>query len=544
MESCKLVRAFLFFMLVSGSVAAQENRYMVFFKDKMGIPQTLSKPIEFLSEKAIQRRLNQNIDISDLDLPVKKEYVQGVRNERARTFFTTRWLNAVLVECEVSLVPALESLSFVDRVEFVAPGTRLQPGGGRRSFNSRGKSNQVGIETETQLQMIGIDRMHEAGYKGQGITIAILDSGFPGVSQAPAFQHVFFDGRFAQKVSYDFVHNTANVFQYDDHGTEVLSVLAAEIPDAYTGGAYEATFQLYVTEDVPTEYRIEEYNWLFAAERADSAGADIIHSSLGYYDFDDASMNYALSQIDGKTAVVTQAAQLAAARGIVVVTSAGNEGNIPSWRIVTPPADGKDVLAIGGVNSSLQKTGSSSIGPTADNRIKPDVVALGQGVKVVKSTGQISTASGTSLSAPLVTSLAAGVLQRYPELGSKELTILLRQTASQGSNPDNLLGYGIPNFQAVVNFRERTSQTKPFEVYPNPLKKDDTLTVSPMDPDLFSSCEIEVLSSQGQLLARVSATFDWLNRTYKADMSGHAAGLYYIRVLTEKRRYTFKVVKL
>lgn len=544
MESCKLMKMFLFLLLVSGSVSAQENRYMIFFKDKTGIPQTLSKPIEFLSEKAIQRRLNQNIEINDLDLPVKKAYVQAVRNEGARTFFTTRWLNAVLVECQVSLLPALGNLPFVDRLEYVAPGTKLQPGGGRRSFNLRRKSNEIGVETETQLQMIGIDRMHGEDHKGQGITIAILDSGFPGVNEAQAFQHIFSDGRFADKVSYDYVHNTNDVFRYDDHGTEVLSVIAGEIPDAYTGGAYKATFQLYVTEDVPTEYRIEEYNWLFAAEKADSAGADIIHSSLGYYDFDDASMNYSLSQMDGKTAVVTRAAQLAADRGIVVVTSAGNEGNVSSWRIVTPPGDGKDVLAIGGVNSTLQKTGSSSIGPTADNRIKPDVVALGQGVKVVKSTGQISTASGTSLSAPLVTSLAAGVLQRYPDLGSKELTNLLRQTASQGGNPDNLLGYGIPNFQAVVNFRERTGQTKPFEVYPNPIRKDDTLTISPMDPDLYSSCQIELLSSQGQLLARRSAKFDWLNRTYKADMSGRAAGVYYIRVLTEKSRYTFKVVKL
>ena len=255
-------------------------------------------------------------------------------------------------------------------------------------------------------------------------------------------------------------------------------------------------------------------------------------------------MNYALSQIDGKTTVVTRAAQWAADRGIVVVTSAGNEGSIPSWRIITPPADGKDVLAIGGVNSTLQKTGSSSIGPTADNRIKPDLVALGLGVKVVKSNGQISTASGTSLAAPLVTSLAAGVLQRYPELTSKELISLLKQTASQAASPDNMLGYGIPNFQAVVNFREGSSQTRPFEVYPNPLKKDDTLTVSPMDPSKFSSCQIELVSSQGQLLWRAHAKFDWLNKTYKADLSGYPAGLYYIRVLHEKRRYTFKVVKL
>ena len=543
MGSSKLVCAVAFLLLAYGGADAQVNRYMVFFKDKTGIPQTLSKPIEFLSEKAIQRRLDQNIEITDSDLPVKKEYVQGVRDTGADAFFTTRWLNAVLVQCDQSLLPAIESLSFVERVEFVAPEARLQSGG-RRSFNLRNRNNHIGVETENQLQMIGIDKMHQADYKGEGVTIAILDSGFPGVDVAPAFQHIFSDGRFAENVSFDFVHNSADVFQYDDHGTQVLSVIAGEVPDAFTGGANEATFQLFVTEDVPTEYRIEEYNWLFAAERADSAGADIIQSSLGYYDFDDASMNYTVGQMDGKTTVVTKAAQWAADRGIVVVTSAGNEGSIPSWRIITAPADAVDVLAIGGVNNSREKTGSSSIGPSADGRIKPDLAALGLGVKVIKSNGQISTASGTSLAAPLVTSLAAGVLQRYPDLSGKEIITLLRETASQASNPDNLLGYGIPNFQAVVNYREQTTQQHPFELYPNPLKEDDTLTISPVDPEVFASCQLEVVSSQGQVLARHSVKFDWLNRTYKADLSRLAAGLYYIRVMSEKRKYTYKVVKL
>ena len=319
--------------------------------------------------------------------------------------------------------------------------------------------------------MLGIHSMHEADYTGEGIIIAILDSGFPGVNTLSAFEHLLSEGRIMQDVSLDFVHNTPDVFQYDDHGTEVMSVMAAQVPDAFIGGAYGATFQLFVTEEVPTEYRVEEYNWLFAAERADSAGADIIHSSLGYYDFDDASMNYSVEQMDGQTTVVTRAAQWAADRGILVVTSAGNEGNISSWRMVSAPADGRDVLAVGGVNSNFQKTGSSSTGPTADNRIKPDLAALGAGVKVVRATGQISTSSGTSLAAPLVTSLAAGLWQRYPELSNTELIELLKETASQANQPDNLLGYGIPNYTAVVNFREQTPQTELFAVFPNPLKK-------------------------------------------------------------------------
>lgn len=542
MAYVKVFPALVFLWFVSASVSAQANRYMVFFKDKAGVPYTTSNPIEFLSQKAIDRRMKQGVDIDERDLPVQRAYVEGVRNAGAPTYYTTRWLNAVLIECDENVLSAVGSLPYVDRVEFVAP-PRQSASGGRRSFNLRSKNGHTGSETESQLQMLGIHRMHEGGYTGTGVTIAVLDSGFPGVSSGPAFEHIFSEGRFMDLVSYDFVHHSADVFRHDDHGTEVLSVIAGQIPDAFTGGAHDATFQLFITEDVPTEYRVEEYNWLFAAERADSAGVDIIHTSLGYYDFDDASMNYTLQQIDGKTTVVSRAAQWAADRGIVVVTSAGNEGSISTWKIVTAPADAEDVLAIGAVNASLQKTSSSSIGPTADGRIKPDVVALGQSVKVVKATGQMSTSSGTSLAAPLVTSLVAGIMQRYPDLGSKDVISLLRQTSSQANTPDNLLGYGVPNFQAVVNFQEHIPQTDPFEIFPNPLAQ-DTLTISPFDPNLVDSCEIEIISSQGQRLGRVTARFDWLNRTYKADLSGLVPGIYYIRVLSEKRRHTFKLVKL
>lgn len=542
MGRCSIVCALFLLLCVSFVCEAQHNRYMVFFKDKEGIPQTVARPIDFLSERAIQRRIEQGIEITAADLPVSRAYVQGVKDTGADAFFTTRWMNGVLVQCDPVLLAELQSLPYVERVEFVAPLGAL-PTGGRRSFNLRRKSNHTGIETESQLRMLGIDRMHAANFRGEGVVIAVLDSGFPGVDAAPAFENIFSEDRFVERVSYDFVHNSPNVFQYDDHGTEVLSVMAAEIPDAYTGGAPEATFQLFVTEDVPTEYRIEEYNWLFAAERADSAGVDIIHSSLGYYDFDDPSMNYTTAQMDGETAVVTRAAQWAADRGIVVITSAGNEGNIASWRIVTAPADGEDVLAIGAVGNTGQKTSSSSIGPTADDRIKPDFVALGSGVKVVKANGQISTASGTSLSAPLITSLVAGVMQRYPELGNKEVIALLRSTASQAKTPDNLLGFGIPNFQAVVNYQERTTQEHPFEIYPNPLE-DDTLTISPYDPEMIESCRVEIISSQGQIIGSGTVRFDWLNRTYQADLSGMAAGIYFVRIYSANRRHTFKLVKL
>lgn len=530
-------------LLIALTSAAQQNRYMVFFKDKDGISESIDRPIEFLSEKAIQRRLEQNISITDLDLPVNKTYIEGVRAAGATTYYVSRWMNGILVACESSVATALTELPYVSKVEFVAPPGRALSGG-RRSITQRKSSTPGGVETQSQLRMIGIDRMHQEGHRGEGVVIAVLDSGFPGVDQGTAFQHLFTTERLIAETSFDFVNNSSEVFQGDSHGTEVLSVMAAELPDAFTGGAVDASFILFVTEDPVTEYRVEEYNWLFAAERADSAGVDIIHSSLGYYDFDDSSMNYTTSQMDGKTAVITRAAQWAADRGIVVITSAGNEGSISSWRIITAPADAEGVLAIGAVNSSGQRSATSSIGPSADNRVKPDLAALGTSVRVIRPNGQIGSSSGTSLAAPLVTSLAAGVLQRYPDLSAREVLTLLRKTASKANKPDYMLGYGIPNFQAIINFQDGADLKEPFDAYPNPLRDRDTLTITPRDPNEFGSCDIEIVSSRGEVVARHRANFTWMNRNHQIAVAGMAPGIYYVRVLANRSTNTFKVVKL
>jgi serine protease AprX len=533
----KLFIALLAFALTG---FAQENRYMVFFKDKNGSPYNISQPLQFLSQKAINRRIVQDVTISSQDFPVNTSYVQGVKNTGASVFFKTRWMNGVLVQCPPSLIPSIEALEFVDHVEFVAPQARLISNG-RKELSFRKKSGTVGFETQTQLRMIGIPEMHQDEKRGEGISIAIFDGGFQGVNTTAPFQHIFSEGRFNSALSYDFVRNTNNVFQYDDHGTEVFSVIAAYTPEVFTGGAYKADFQLYVTEEVGPEYRVEEYNWLFAAERADSAGVDIINSSLGYYDFDMASMNYTKEQMDGKTTVVTRAAQWAADRGIVVVCSAGNEGNI-AWKIITAPADAEGVIAVANVTAQGVKNPSSSIGPSADGRIKPDFAALGTGVRTIVASGSLGAATGTSLSAPLITSLVAGVWQRFPFLTRKTLIEALMHTASLANNPNNELGYGIPHYQAVENYLDQRLQANVFEVYPNPVS--DTLHIKPFDPEEITYCEIELMSAQGQLLARHVATFNWLNNTYPTDISHLSEGVYYVRVWLGGQWFVFKVVKV
>jgi len=534
-------RSVLFLVLCFGLAVVQaQNRYVVLFKDKAGTPFTKSDSLAFLSQKAIDRRLAQHIALDLRDLPVNPSYVQAIRDLGVATFYTSRWMNGVLVQCPSGKIAGIQTLPFVDQVVYAAPGKRLNGAGRQRSTPVRKKQTAAGEATATQNRTIGIDYMHQQGYHGEGITIAVFDGGFPGVNTAAPFHDLVAEGRIDLNASYNFVFNTPQIFLYDRHGTEVLSTMAAYVPDTFVGGAYKARYQLYITEDVDTEYRIEEYNWLFAAEHADSAGVDIISSSLGYYDFDDESMNYAQADMNGATTVITRAAQWASERGMVVVSSAGNEGALP-WKIVAAPADAPGVLSVGNVNASGVRATTSSTGPTADGRIKPDVAALGQTISVVIETGSINAESGTSVAAPQIAALVAGVWQRYPQLTAQEVIALIKNTASQTNAPDNQIGYGIPNFKAVVNYQETINQDQPFIVYPNPFI--DTLHIRPNDITQIPSCQLELISALGTTLVTREVTFDLVNRVFEADLATLSPGLYVLNITTSGKRFTFRIIK-
>lgn len=527
----------LLFILITPIVLAQVNRYVITFKDKTNSPFNIDSPLQFLSQKAIDRRAKQGISITEQDLPVKEEYIEGIRDAGADVFFKTRWMNGVLIQCNVSLVSTIEALSYVDVVLYVAPNATLM-GNGRKMSVAKNQNVKADL-SETQLAMVGIDHMHADGFKGEGITIAIFDDGFQGVNTAAPFQTIFSENRIDLNVSHDFVFNSDNVFQYDSHGTNVFSVIAAHQDGVFTGGAYGARYQLYVTEDVDTEYRVEEFNWLFAAERADSAGVDVINSSLGYYDFDDASMNYDNSDMDGVTTVVSRAAQWAADKGIAVICSAGNEGS-NAWQIITAPADAKDVLAVASVTSERVRAGSSSKGPSADNRIKPDVAGMGGSTRVILPSGSVGTVSGTSLASPIITSLVAGVWQRYPTLTSKEILEVIRRSGSQASEPDSLLGYGIPDYERIETIMDEIKKN-PFMIYPNPVK--DSLIIKLFNAGENVLCNAEIISIQGQLMIKKELNFSTQNPTSSIDLSNQAAGAYILRIQCDNQIFMHKLIK-
>ncbi|MFY0626623.1 MAG: S8 family peptidase [Reichenbachiella sp.] len=467
---------FILLLLSYKFVSAQDiNRYIVFFADKENSKYAIDQPSEFLSERAIERRNKQSIAITIEDLPVNENYLDSLKKYGVQYFHSSKWFNAVLVETEEFVLQELVQKDFILKYDFVAPNQKLiaEPVKKEISFTSVDPKN-VTSNSSMQLSMLGVEKMHEDGYLGNDILISVLDAGFYNVNQSSLFSHVFNNNRLIDLKN--FVTNENDVFTSDDHGTSAFSCIASK-SEVLTGTAPDASFALYITEDPPTEYRIEEYNWLFGAERADSLGTDIISSSLGYaVDFNDRSMDYEYEDTDGKTAVVSKAASMASDRGILVVASAGNEGmNLKSWPYIVMPSDVKDVLSVGAIDKYRNRAGFSSFGPTTNGLIKPDVVALGVNVSVYRGSNKISSLSGTSFSAPLISGLAAGLWEKFPTLRNTELKELITSSASKKINPDSLQGYGLPNYQYARSNEVLSVQLimeSVVSVYPNPFTSD------------------------------------------------------------------------
>lgn len=462
------------------SISFGQNRYAVHFKYKPQDSFSLSRPAEFLSDEAVARKARFEIPVDSLDLPVSSKYVSGLAQKSTKVLFNINWLNASLVEADAEKIDEIAALPYVEKVVLAAPG--------KSSVGRLGFSNKVGAsyplkhnaKTETnpydfQNDLIGIPAMHAEGYKGNGITIAVFDAGFPGVNTIPAFAHLFTNNRIVATA--DFVHiGNSNVFNYNQHGTNALSLIAANQETLLVSGAPDSKYILGITEDVPTEYRIEEYNWVRAASWADSLGVDIISSSLGYWDFDDPSMDYTIADLDGKTATITIGADIASKKGILIVTSAGNYGSRGASSIIAP-ADAVGILSVGAVNADLVRAGFSSQGPTADGRIKPEVSAFGNSAQLIRSNGTLGPSNGTSFSAPQISALAAGLWEARPEWSKDDLINYILRSSSQFETPDNLLGYGIPDFSKAY-FGEILSiltleKESDFKIYPNPLNGGD-----------------------------------------------------------------------
>ena len=479
-----------------------KGRFWVFFTDKGPQNDTGAVAHQLLPRTRARRHKSQGRAVDISDLPVFQSYVDELLQPGVILRVASRWLNGVTIEAPESVTQQILQLPFVRSVEPVITykrrGFRPQeprPGIGRlersRQYYAPGDLHSVYGMSSAQIQQIHVNALHDRGYHGEGIVIALLDTGFDMSHEAFQNIHVI--------AEYDFVNGDEQTSDnppeddigQDDHGTEVLAVIAGNSPGNLVGVAYAAGYLLAKTERVSHEgvmfeQEIEEDWWVAGLEWAELNGADVVSSSLGYSDW------YSYSDMDGATAKTTIAADMAVEKGVVMVISAGNEGKSRNWPYISAPADGFNVIAVGAVNSMGEVANFSSIGPTYDGRTKPDVMAMGDDVYVVApgTTDEYRKADGTSLATPLVAGTAALLLQAVPDLdGPKTLSKLLKFTASHALSPDNRYGWGMINAEAAFRYgtipylMEEFRDWEPVDaisnfsrvtIYPNPIRRDSS----------------------------------------------------------------------
>ena len=447
----KLISFLAIALLATGASAQQDTlKYRISLKDKAATEYSLKKPEKYLSAKAIERRRKQNLPIDSTDLPVCRKYIDEIRKQGVKIVVTGKWDNFVTVSCnDTTLIDRIAALPFVLSTEKVW----ISPGAGKPSMATARDSvlNQPTIHPDsiygraiTQIQMSNGDKLHEAGFKGQGMTIAVIDAGFHNVDKITAMQNIRILG------TKDFVNQQADIFAESSHGMSVLSCIGMNRPDIMTGTAPEASFWLLRSEDEYSEHLVEQDYWSAAVEFADSVGVDVINTSLGYYSFDDKSKNYKYRDLDGRHALMSRQASHIADKGMILVCSAGNSG-AGSWKKITPPGDADNVLTVGAIDKRAVLATFSSVGNTADHRVKPDVVAVGVGSDVIRTDGNQGRANGTSFSSPIMCGMVTCLWQACPTLTAKEVIELVRRSGDRAGFPDNIYGYGVPDMWKAYN---------------------------------------------------------------------------------------------
>lgn len=465
-------------VIIIAQVSEAQTRYLIKFKNKGTNPFSISNPSQYLSAKAIARRTLYSISIDSTDLPVTPRYVDSVRLAGTVTILNvSKWLNQVSIQTTDSA--ALTKINSFPFVQTVAPiAARINPGGNAttdkfktgmnskncfskikiknpslsiipsRSFNTAADFFNYG-QSYNQVHIHNGEFLHNIGLRGQNMIISMLDAGFRSYTTLKAFDSVNANGQVLG--TWDFVNREPSVIEDDSHGMQCFSTIAANIPGQFVGTAPKANFFLFRSEDAPTEYPVEEHNWVCATERADSSGTDVISSSLGYNTFDppldNASHTYA--DMNGNTTMAAISADLAAKKGILVINSAGNEGS-NSWHFIVTPADGDSVIAVGAVNTSGVVAGFSSYGPSSDGQVKPDVASVGVATVVQFSNNVIGTSNGTSFSCPNMAGLTTCLWQGFPEYNNIKIIKALRQAGSIATAPNDRIGYGIPDVRKAV----------------------------------------------------------------------------------------------
>ena len=531
----------LLLLFITTSSFAQDQDAWIYFTDKPNESAALANPNTILTQKAITRKQNHGIAIDSRDVPVHEPYISSLKAQSGITVLAkSKWFNAIHVRGTEADINALTSLSFVESIDFADNSLDV-------ASRSNSDESEINVEDETitftygdtqnQVEMINVDKLHVSDFTGQGITVAVMDSGFPNVNTMGAFQRLRDNSDLLG--GYDFVDKTSDVYAFtgSNHGTKVLSTMAGFIQDQFVGTAPDASYYLFRTEDVLSENPIEESYWVEAAERADSLGVDMINTSLGYRLYDNSSYSYTPADMNGQVTYITKGASIAAEKGILVVVSAGNAG-ATSWQTVGAPADSPNVLSIGAVDANGDYVSFSSQGSSAqDGYQKPDVVARGGAAFVIDEGNNIVQNNGTSFSGPITCGGIASLWQAIPEASPSEVMDYVRQSASQFTTPDNLLGYGIPDLDLARNLALSTDETfiEQFRFYPNPVKTELNLVLSSTKHQF----QYAIINQLGQQILNKSIQVG----SSKIDVSDLAAGIYILKLSTENEIKIFKFIK-
>ncbi|MDY6801633.1 MAG: S8 family serine peptidase [Bacteroidota bacterium] len=531
------------------SQVAPDN-YRVFFTDKNNSEYSIEHPEEFLSTRAIDRRLKQNISIKENDLPVNRNYLDSLKKLGLTIKNTSKWLNTALIyTTDAELMDTIIQLDFVKSKQKIGYNPQYK---NKKKSNCPAKENQLKSDSvfdygygTTQISMLNGHTLHRNGNMGQNMIIAILDAGFYNVDILPAFDSLWSNNQILG--TYDFVDGDTVVFDASSHGMKVLSVMGANIPGELIGTAPKASYWLLRSEQTASEYSIEEDHWVAAAEFADSVGADIINTSLGYFEFDDPVLNYTYEDMDGNSAFITKAADIAASKGMLVVVSAGNQGDDP-WKYITAPADGDSVLTVGSVNQYAEYSYFSSIGPTFDGRIKPNVAAMGYQTAIQGIDGDIAISNGTSFSAPLISGLAACLWQHFPNLNNMEIMQKIEESAHKYSSPDYYVGYGIPDFGKAAYLTQTNvntfSENALLNIYPNPF--DNNLTIEINIKEDIQTIQIELFNITGQKIKQLNINNPTPNKStfILNNLNEIPSGMYLLKIKMENQNLSKKISKL
>lgn len=546
MNKWMLVVLFLGFL---NSLLAQPESYgfLVEFTDKNHSQYSTANPELFLSERALHRRAKSNIEVTEVDLPVSQYYVDSLLSFNARLHNASKWLNsAVYLTDNTEFSIQASNCSFVKKV------TLIYEGNSKKSTISANKFGSINQDEPTdlwgaafhQLDRCRVTFLHQKGFKGQGIQVAVLDGGFYNANTISGFDSLMLNQQILG--TYDYVDKNQQVYEDHEHGTMVLSVMGGNIPNQYLGSGPKASFWLFRTENVFSEYPIEEENWIAAAEYADSAGCDIITSSLGYGEFDNPEMNHTINQLDGYTIRVSRAADLAFDRGVLVINSAGNSGNEP-WYYITAPSDGKNVICVGAIDAMDNLASFSSRGPSADGRVKPDVVAQGVKTSLFNKYGIIAEASGTSFSCPLVTGMAASLWSAFPDKTNSDIYNAIQYCSSNFFTPNDGYGYGIPDFEKAY-YRLLQNQVADVEEemlvsFPNPFKEQFHINIQNIGN---TDVVVELYSFTGAKVYSDTFTLPGSN-FHRLEMDKIARlnrGVYFLTVSNGTSKLTQTLVKL